>query len=97
MAVTTIPQSKRVTSTLMAGVCAAFAVSIVVLLALVTGYLLSIGIGSLTLDFFTKDPTGDVANPGGMRHAIFGTVYLIGLAAVVGIPIGMLTGVFLSE
>ncbi len=51
----------------------------------------------MSLDFFTKLPTGDVTNPGGMKHAIIGTVILIGLASVVGIPIGMLSGIYLSE
>lgn len=88
---------QRSTSITMFAVCAAFALAIVVILGLVTAYLVSIGIGSLSLDFFLKVPTGDVANPGGMGHAVLGTLILIGLASVVGVPIGMLAGVYLSE
>src|SRR6185295_7776441 len=64
---------------------------------LVIGYLFSIGIASVNGDFFTKLPTGEPSDPGGMRHAIEGTIVLIALASVVGIPLGMLAGVYLSE
>jgi len=68
-------------SRVMFGVCVVFTVVILLLLGLVTGYLLSIGIGSLSWDFFTKLPTGDPANPGGMNHAIWGTIILIAIAS----------------
>src|SRR4051812_45126380 len=84
-------------SRVMFGVCVVFTVFILLLLGLVTGYLLSIGIGSLSWDFFTKLPTGDPDNPGGMNHAIWGTVILIAVASTAGIPGGLLAGVYLAE
>lgn len=84
-------------SRIMLGVCVLFTACILLLLVLVTAYLLSIGFKSLSTEFFTQLPTGEVENPGGMRHAIVGTVVLVGLASLVGIPIGMLTGVYLAE
>ena len=84
-------------SRLMLGVCVVFTACILALLGLVTAYLLSIGFKSLSLSFFTDLPTGEVENPGGMRHAIVGTAILVGLASLVGIPVGMLTGVYLAE
>jgi len=78
-------------------VCILFTVFILALLALVTGYLVKIGFGSLSWDFFTKEPSGDPKFPGGMRHALVGTGVLILLASAVGIPLGMLTGVYLAE
>ena len=84
-------------SRVMFGVCVGHTVVILALLVLVTGYLVSIGFESLGVEFFTKLPTGDVENPGGMKHAIVGTAILVGLASLVGIPIGMLTGVYLAE
>jgi phosphate transport system permease protein len=77
--------------------CVLFTLVILSLLALVTGYLIVIGFSSITKDFFTQLPTGDPFNPGGMKHAILGTLVLIGLASAVGIPIGMLAGVYLAE
>jgi len=84
-------------SRIMLGVCIGHTVIILGLLVLVTGYLVSIGFKSLSVEFFTKLPTGEVESPGGMRHAIVGTALLVGLASMVGIPVGMLTGVYLAE
>lgn len=84
-------------SAAMYGVCVAFTVSILGLLALVTGYLVSIGAKSITAEFFTGLPTGRVDDPGGMKHAIIGTAILVGLASLVGIPVGMMAGVYLAE
>src|SRR5687768_17068578 len=78
-------------------VCILYTAIILTLLVLVTGYLVSIGIRSISWEFFTQVPSGDVTNPGGMKHAIAGTAFLIGLASLIGIPIGMLCGVYLSE
>lgn len=87
----------RWTSQTMFCVCTLFAAGILTLLALVIGYLISIGFSSLSWSFFTELPTGDPANPGGMRHAIEGTIILILLASCVGIPTGLLAGVYLAE
>jgi len=86
-------------SRFMFGLCVAFTVVILALLALVTGYLISIGAASLSWDFFTKlpIPRGMDGYPGGMANALVGTIILIALASAVGIPIGMLTGIYLSE
>ncbi len=87
----------RIHSHIMLGVCALFTLIILAVLGLVVGYLIWMGAGSLNWAFFTKVPTGDVANPGGMRHAIEGTLILVGLAGLVGVPIGVGTGVYLAE
>src|SRR5207244_4356104 len=42
-------------------------------------------------------PSGDPADPGGMKHAIAGTIILVTLASLVGVPAGMLAGIYLSE
>lgn len=61
------------------------------------GYLLYKGAASLNLDFFTKvqKPPGEVG--GGMANAIAGSAVLLGLASVMGVPIGIGAGVFLAE
>jgi phosphate transport system permease protein len=89
--------ARRVASATMFVACALCAAVIVGTLVLVAGYLVSIGASSLSLSFFTEVPTGDLANPGGMRHAIEGTAILVALGAAAGVPIGVLTGVYLSE
>lgn len=77
--------------------CVGAAATILCVLLLITGYLVAIGIGSISLEFFTSVPTGRVTEPGGMKHAIVGTAVLIALASAVGVPLGMLTGVYLAE
>jgi phosphate transport system permease protein len=87
----------RATSRFMLGVCITFTAFILLLLVLVTGYLVSIGFKSLSWEFFTQVPGGDPRNPGGMKNALEGTAILVFLASLVGIPIGMLVGVYLAE
>jgi phosphate transport system permease protein len=84
----------KASSQIMYGVCIACAILIVATLALITGYLLFIGLHSLNWRFFVNLPQSD---PPGMRNSIEGTIMLVALASVVGIPIGMLAGVYLSE
>lgn len=87
----------RAKSTVMFRVCIYFTVIILALLAVVTGFLTSIGAGALSWEFFTELPTGNPTSPGGMRHALVGSGILIGLASLVGIPLGLLAGVYLAE
>ncbi len=56
------------------------------------------GSAALTFDFLTKIP-GAVGSdqPGGIGPAIQGTLLLIGMASLVGVPIGVMGGIFLSE
>ncbi len=77
--------------------CIVAAAVISSLLAVVTSYLLIKGFSSVSLDFFTKVPTGDPSDPGGMRHALEGTVMLLAMASAVGVPLGILVGIYLSE
>jgi len=74
-----------------------FTVLILTVLVLVTGYLVSIGWRSLGPEFFSSLPSGDPHAPGGMRHALVGTGILVLLASLVGVPLGMLAGVYLAE
>ena len=88
---------RKSVSAAMFALCTLFAFLIVALLVLVIVFLVGKGLDGLSLSFFTEDPSGDPLNPGGMRHAIVGTLILIGLASLVGITLGMLTGIYLSE
>ena len=90
---------RRTQSTVMYGVSVLFTLLILALLALVIRYLVTIGWRSVTLDFFTKVPmpAGSQGYPGGMLSGLLGTVVLIAMSSIVGIPIGMLAGIFLAE
>ena len=57
---------------------------------------LSLGLSGLSLDLFTK-MTPPPGSPGGLMNAIFGSSVMVGLATLIGTPIGILAGVYLSE
>lgn len=55
------------------------------------------GLMAINLDFFTK-PTPTVGEAGGgVANAIQGTLITIGLSSLIGVPIGIISGIFLSE
>ncbi len=89
----------RTHSRFMYGLCVGFTLLILSILTLVVGYLVSIGWRSVSLDFFTKVPMpyGAQGYPGGMLSGLVGTVVLIAMSSAVGIPIGMLAGIFLAD
>jgi phosphate transport system permease protein len=74
---------------------AAFAV--VSVLFLILGYLLWNGGTSLSWNFFTQLPKPVGETGGGMANAIVGSLKLLFLAAVMGLPVGLLAGVYLAE
>ena len=88
---------RRIVSGAMFWACALGTLSVVLVLVLVAGYLFILGLPGIRWSLFTQDVTGDVLNPGGLRHAIVGTSQLLLMASVLGVPLGMLTGVYLSE
>ncbi len=73
------------------------AILVVLPLALVFYHLLKQGFSSLNWNFFTQLPKPVGEPGGGMGNAIAGTFILLGQAALVGVPVGVLGGVFLSE
>jgi len=74
---------------------AAFAV--VSVLFMIIGYLIWNGGKSLNWNFFTKLPAPVGETGGGMANAILGSVKLLFLAAAMGLPVGLLAGVYLAE
>lgn len=55
------------------------------------------GLSSLSWGFFTRLPTPPGTGGGGLANAILGTFYMTLLAAVLGVPTGMMAGVYLNE
>lgn len=73
------------------------ALLVVLPLLLIFFHLVSLGASSVNWAFFTQlpKPVGEVG--GGMANAIVGTFILMALASCIGVPVGVLGGVFLSE
>jgi phosphate transport system permease protein len=72
-------------------------VAVLLPLVLIFGDLLSKGLSSVNVDFFTQLPKPVGEPGGGMANAIVGTLMLVGLACAFGVPIGVLSGVYLAE
>lgn len=66
-------------------------------LVMILGTLVAKGAGSINLDFFTKMPAPAGEAGGGVAHAIVGTLMMVGMAALLGLPIGIGAGVFCAE
>lgn len=73
------------------------ALAVVSILFLILGYLIYNGGKSLSWNFFTKLPKPVGETGGGMANAIVGSLKLLFLAAVMGIPVGLMAGVYLAE
>jgi phosphate transport system permease protein len=73
------------------------AVLVITPLGLVFFHLLVNGASSVNWDFFTKLPAPVGAVGGGMVNAIVGSLQLLALAGLMGIPVGVLGGVYLAE
>lgn len=76
------------------GVCVLFTVSVLVF---ILGYLVYNGGKDLSWSFFTHLPAPVGEEGGGMANAILGSLKLLFLAALFGVPIGLLGGVYLAE
>jgi len=66
-------------------------------LLFILGYLLFKGLGSLSIGVFTHGPAPEGSPGGGLRNGIIGTLIMIGLASAIGIPIGILGGIYQIE
>jgi phosphate transport system permease protein len=84
-------------SAAMSTVAVACALLVITPLVLVLMHLVREGLGAINLDFFTQLPKPVGETGGGMANAIVGTFVLLAIALVVGVPVGLLGGVFLSE
>ncbi len=88
---------RKLLSNAVVGLCGASVALALVPLFFVFFYVLKQGVTSLSWDFFTKMPKPVGEAGGGMANAIVGTLILIGLASCVAIPVGLMSGIYLSE
>jgi len=88
---------RKIKSALASGIAFISALLVIAPLGLVFFHLLVNGAGSINWDFFTKLPAPVGAVGGGMVNAIVGTLELLALAGALGIPVGVLGGVYLAE
>ncbi|HEX6188094.1 MAG TPA: phosphate ABC transporter permease PstA [Pyrinomonadaceae bacterium] len=89
-------RTRRTISAIMTGLTALCTILAVGVLAIILWYIARRGITSLTLAFLVETPK-PVGEGGGIGNAIVGSAVLLGLACLAGIPLGIATGVYLSE
>jgi phosphate transport system permease protein len=88
---------RRLIDRAMRGLAAAAATLVMAPLILIIGFLLYQGGAALNAAFFTELPKPVGESGGGMANAIVGSLMLIGLAAALGVPVGMLGGIYLAD
>ena len=88
---------RRLTNGLAIGLISFAALIVTVPLFLILGTVVYRGIGGLNWAFFTQipKPIGEIG--GGMANAIVGSIMLLGVASLIGVPLGVGAGVFLAE
>jgi len=69
---------------------------VLIFLGIILIYIVSNGLGALSWEFFTAGPS-DLGRSGGIFPAIMGTLYLVGGAIAISLPLGVGAAVFLNE
>lgn len=82
---------------IMSGIAGLFTIMAIVPLFIILGYLLTKGISSLRLQVFTELPPPPLVDGGGFGNAILGTIIMVGIGALISIPIGIMAAIYLSE
>jgi len=88
---------RKLVSSLFVAFCACAVVVALIPLAFVLFFVVSQGVRAINLEFFTHMPTPVGEPGGGMANAIVGTLILTSLAALMAVPIGVISGVYMSE
>src|SRR3954464_7906496 len=88
---------RQITSRVAVALCALSVVIALIPLAFILFFVVSKGIQALNWNFFTKLPVPVGETGGGMANAIAGSLMLSGLGALGAIPIGIISGVYMSE
>jgi len=81
----------------MAGVCAICFIAAFIPLVSVLWLVISKGAAGLSWAFFTELPKPVGEEGGGIGNALVGTLYMVGLACLIGLPLGVGAGVYLAE
>ncbi len=88
---------RRIASNFMVGLMLGAVVVAVLPLVFILGDLLVKGAGSLSWSFFTRLPAPAGQSGGGVANAIVGTLIIVGVASLIGLPVGIGAGIFCAE
>ena len=82
---------------IMSGIAGLFTLMAIIPLFIILLYLISKGIGSLSPAVFTELPPPPLVEGGGFGNAILGTIIMVGIGALISIPLGVMAAIYLSE
>ncbi len=90
-------RARKIVNGLVTLLCGSCVLAALVPLLSTLWLVVSNGVAALSLDFFTHLPAPVGEAGGGVGNAILGTVLIVGIACVIGLPFGIGAGVFLAE
>ena len=90
-------ERRKITSNVMIGLTYVAALLATLPLIFILAHLLRLGFTSVSWTFFTHMPVPAGESGGGMANAIVGTVVIVAMAAVIGLPVGIGAGMYLAE
>jgi phosphate transport system permease protein len=96
-AVPPIALRRRITDHVMTGVAVLTVILVLVPLFAIFAYLVYRGVGSINWAFLTQTPKPVGEAGGGMANAIVGSVFILALASILGVPVGVGAGIYLAE
>lgn len=88
---------RKIVNSVMLFLCVIAALVSILPLFYIFFYTTKSGISSLNWDFFTQMPKPVGETGGGMANGIVGTLILVSLGSIIGIPIGILAGIYVTE
>ena len=91
-----LPRRRRVNRVVELSATVAALLAVAVLLIVVGSVFLK-GVGAINLDFFTKGPAAFGESGGGIANALVGTGIMVGIAALIAVPIGILVAIYTTE
>lgn len=88
---------RRFTDHFMTGVAVLTVILVLAPLIAIFGYVVYRGIGSINWAFLTQTPKPVGEAGGGMANAIVGSVFILAIASILGVPLGVGAGIYLAE
>lgn len=88
---------RRIADNLATGFAVLTVVLVLAPLVAIFGYLVYKGVGSINWAFLTKTPMPPGEVGGGMANAVAGSVLILGIASLLGVPLGIGAGIYLAE
>ena len=95
--VSPIALRRRITDHFMTGLAVVMVILVLVPLFAIFAYLVYRGVGSINWAFLTQTPKPVGEAGGGMANAIVGSGFILALASILGVPLGVGAGIYLAE